>query len=80
MQSAVMAQKFGHVTIAPLQKYGSQPGSPAVPSSLGVHTPMLPRTLHASHALMQAVLQHTPSTQWPLEHSFPAPHAAPFAL
>jgi hypothetical protein len=29
---------------------------------------MLPEVLQASHAPPQAVLQHTPSTQWPLVH------------
>ena len=55
-----MAQKFGQVTIAPLQRYGSQPGSPGVPSSLGTHMPTLPITLQASQALMgQAVKADT---------------------
>jgi len=35
---------------------------------------------HALHVPVQAVSQHTPSTQLPLAHSGPAPHTVPFAF
>jgi hypothetical protein len=37
-------------------------------------------TLQASHWPLQPVAQHTPSTQIPLEHSFPAAHDAPLTF
>jgi hypothetical protein len=44
-----------------------------------VHVPTLPVTSHALHALVQAALQHTPSTQNPDEQSPPALHVAAIA-
>jgi hypothetical protein len=41
-----------------------------------VQVPALP-ALHASHWPSQAVLQHTPSTQWSLAHSLLREHVAP---
>jgi len=36
-------------------------------------------TSHASHWPPQAVLQHTPSLQWPLLHWFAPLHASPLS-
>jgi hypothetical protein len=48
-------------------------GAPAI----GVHVPTLPATSQASHWPAQAVLQQTPSAQWPEPHSRSAAQAAP---
>ncbi len=42
--------------------------------------PTLPGRLQASHEPLQAVLQHTPSTHWPLAHWLLAPQVAPGVL
>jgi len=65
-------QAPGQLTEEPSQTYAPHAGLPA---ESGVHVPTLPATLHASHALPQAVLQHTPSTQLPLPHWLLAVHA-----
>jgi hypothetical protein len=39
-----------------------------VPAATGPQVPTLPAMLQASQAPSQAVLQHTPSTHWPLPH------------
>jgi len=44
-----------------------------------VHVPTEPARLHAVHVPPHAVLQHTPSTQLPLEHSPAIEQAVPFA-
>ncbi len=44
-----------------------------------VHVPTVPARLHAAHVPPHAVLQHTPSTQLPLEHSPAIEQAVPFA-
>jgi hypothetical protein len=58
------------------------PQSPAgsVPDATGVHVPFIvppAATLHATHAVLHAVEQHTPSTHCPLAHWFAPIHAAP---
>jgi hypothetical protein len=50
------------------------------PESTGVQVPSLPETLQASHWPVHALLQHTPSTQWPLPHSASAAHVAASGL
>ena len=42
-----------------------------------VHVPRLVDTSHAWHWLLHAVLQQTPSTQFPDEHCVPAVHTVP---
>ena len=49
-----------------------------VPLPAGVHVPMLPTCAQVLQAPVQAVLQHTPSTQLPLAHTLPVVHAVPF--
>lgn len=39
------------------------------PLGTGEHVPMLPARLQAIHGPVQALLQHTPSTQFPVPHS-----------
>jgi hypothetical protein len=56
-----------------VQKRPSSHGSPA---AFGAHVP----PSHALHDPVQAVLQHTPSAQWPLAHSAFVEHASPFGL
>jgi hypothetical protein len=45
-----------------------------------VHVPFEPASAHETHAPVQAVSQHTPSTQWPKAHWLGAEalHASPF--
>ena len=45
-----------------------------------MQVPSAPARLQASQAAAQAVLQHTPSTQFPEAHSLPAPQVAPGAF
>jgi hypothetical protein len=45
-----------------------------------VQEPTDPAILHAWHVPPHAVLQQTPSTQFPLPHWFAAVHATPFAF
>lgn len=58
-------------------KPGVQAGAPGLPLGAAVQVPALPGRLHASHAPLQAVLQHVPSAQWPEAQSELAAHAAP---
>jgi hypothetical protein len=56
------------------------PRGSAAPFVALAHVPSLPpvsAALHALHALVQALSQHLPSTQNPLAHVPPVPHAAP---
>jgi hypothetical protein len=59
----------------PVPEHAGRParGAPAT----AMHDPTLPPTLHASHWPLHAVLQQTPSTQFPLPHSALPPHVAP---
>jgi hypothetical protein len=52
----------------------------SVPPATGAQVPRLPATSQASQAPVQAVAQHTPSTQRPPRHSASTPHAVPFAF
>jgi len=54
---------------------GARPptGSPVT----ALHRPSLPATLQASHCWVQGPSQHTPSTQLPVAHWFPAAHTVP---
>lgn len=53
-------------TQAPLQQ--TSPLPQALPLASVLQVPLLPVRLHAWQALSQAVLQQTPSTQWPELH------------
>ena len=57
-----------------LHRYGPQPGIPGVPARL-VHRPIEPGMLQALHDPTQALVQQTPSTQFPELHSEPAVQA-----
>jgi hypothetical protein len=61
-----------HVSVA-VQKSPSSQDSPAV---FGAQVP----PSHVKHDPVQAVLQQTPSAQWPLAHSALVEHASPFGL
>ncbi len=74
---AEFSQRVGQVLWPPLQTYGPQDGSPAVPTGVGTQEPALPARLHTSQALEQEDWQHTPSTQKPLAHSRLATQAVP---
>jgi hypothetical protein len=62
----------------------SQVASGSMPSRTTPHWPSAPETLFAARHVMQvpvqAVLQHTPSTQLPLLHSFSPAQATPFVF
>lgn len=50
-----------------------------LPADTGEHVPCMPTRLQDRQAPPQAVLQHTPSAQWPDAHSLsPIGHSAPF--
>jgi hypothetical protein len=65
---------------APLHMSGALqvPGS-VVPAGTVVQVPRLPATLQARQVPVQAVSQHTPSTQWLFTHWLSPPHATPSA-
>jgi hypothetical protein len=52
----------------------------SVPAAMGAQVPRCPATLHASHAPVQSVAQHTPSTQRPPRHSASTPQDTPLAF
>jgi hypothetical protein len=51
----------------------------AAPTARLVHAPTVPGKLQDLQAPPQALLQHTPSMQFPVAQSLPAAHTAPFA-
>ena len=54
--------------------------SGSVPATTGAQVPSgapVRALVHAEHVPPHALPQHTPSTQYPLAHSEPAPHADP---
>ena len=59
---------------------GQRPCGSARPPPMLVQVPGLPETLQAWQVGQLALPQQTPSTQLPLPHSCPAPHATPAAL
>jgi hypothetical protein len=61
-------QAVGQLADEPPHTYGAHEGEPVLPEATGPHVPTLPGRLQASQAPPQAVLQHTPSTHWPLPH------------
>jgi hypothetical protein len=68
--------------VPPPSQLESAPHSPSGSANCGMNpqVPLLPPVLAALHAWQlpeQALRQHTPSTQKPLRHSLPAPHATP---
>jgi len=56
------------------------PSCGSTPLGTNVQLPTEPGTSHALQVSLQAVAQHTPSTQWPPAQSAAHPHAAPFAF
>jgi len=68
----------GQLAEEPPHTYGAHAGLPALPTADGAQVPTLPAMLHASQAPPQAVLQHTPSTHWPLPHWLFAEQVMPF--
>jgi hypothetical protein len=50
-----------------------------LPSADGVQVPRLPGRLQSMHGWVQAVSQHTPSTQYPDWHLVPLPQSTPLA-
>ncbi len=72
MQFPSDEQVVGQLALEPLHRYGEQLGLPAEPPVTFAQVPSVDApaaTLHASHAPLQVVLQHTPSTQLPDAHS-----------
>ncbi len=51
-----------------------------LPEGTGLQVPTLPARLQASHAPVQAELQHTQSMHWLEPHSLAALQAAPWAF
>ena len=81
---ALARESAGHTALEPVQNSAGS-HTPAEPRHCTVegtmlHVPTLPGRLHASQAPpLQAVLQHTPSTQLPLRHwLFAVQATAPF--
>ena len=74
---ALLVQAVGQLAEVPPHTYGEQEGLPALPEARGLQVPTLPVRLQASQVPAQAELQHTPSTQLPLEHWLAAPQTAP---
>jgi hypothetical protein len=72
-QSGSPAQTLTQLADAPLHRYGAQLGLPCTPSAINVHEPVE----QESHAPEHAVLQHFPSAQKPVLHSFAPEHADP---
>ena len=71
--------EVGQLARLPVHSIGAHGGAPGLPLGEKVHVPSEPTTSHASQAAPQAVLQHTPSTHWLLEHWLAAVHAPPLA-
>jgi hypothetical protein len=74
-QSLLPLHEVGQATLEPLQANGKQVGEPAALAGRGEQVPGT--TLQASHAPVQAVSQHTPSTQLPVPHSSPLKQPTP---
>src|SRR5262245_42245166 len=53
------------------------PRGSLLPATIGVHLPSAEDSAQLRHAPVQAVSQHTPSTQWVERHSEFAEHARP---
>ena len=66
MHWASALQLTGQLAAEPLQTYGAHIGLPNEPAGTLVHIPTAPGRLQASQAPLQAVLQQTPSTHWPV--------------
>ena len=75
-----LVQVLGQLAEEPLQTKAPHEGEPALPATTGLHVPTLPATLQASHEPPQAVLQHTPSTHWPLPHWLVPVQVPPFVF
>lgn len=70
-------QVAGQVAEVPVQVNGAQLGLPADPAGTDVQLPFAPARLHAWQAPVQAVSQHTLSTQLPLTQALAPLQAAP---
>lgn len=73
MHTSSDVQLSGHSSEMPSQTNGEQLGPPTAPASRSWQTPVA----HAWQAPSHALLQHTPSTQWPFWHSSAAPQLSP---
>ncbi len=62
---------------APSQLLGPHPLSGSLPAGRLLQVPAFPGSAHETQAPTQAVLQHTPSTQFALAHWLALLHAAP---
>jgi hypothetical protein len=69
------AQVAPQLAEVPVHRYGPHAGLPALPATTREHVPSLPFTSQALQAPSQTLLQHTPSTHWPLPHWLLAVHA-----
>ena len=80
VEHCLRPQLAGQLAAAPLHTYGVHDGLPVAPAGALVQVPTPPSPpvrLQASQAPAQALLQHTPSTQLPLEHSTAAEQGVP---
>ena len=63
-----VVQEPGQLAVIPEHTYGEHVGAPAAPAPTMLQVPSAPVTSQRSHAPAHAVLQHSPSTQWPETH------------
>jgi hypothetical protein len=67
-----------HRPVKPQGGVGEQPPCGSISSAgIGLHMPARPATLHDRQLPHASDAQQTPSTQWPLSHSAPAPQSWP---
>jgi hypothetical protein len=67
----------GHAAPAPSHRYGAHDGLPGLAPGAGAQTPSIAAPsalLQISHAPLQELTQHTPSTHDPVLHSEPVVH------
>jgi hypothetical protein len=76
LQSTLLLHPPRHAP-CPLQLPAPQSPPGSLPRATGVHSPVLPGRLQASHVPEHARSQQTPSTQNPPLHSEPVLHASP---
>lgn len=77
---ASSVQEAGQAAPVPLQANDAQPGDPGWPAGSRVQAPSADApsaALHTSHPPAQALLQQTPSSQWPDAHCASPEQAAP---
>jgi hypothetical protein len=82
-QAPLPLQSCAFVTTPAEQVADAHSWSGSLPSTMLPHVPSAPAPFfaaeHAWQLVLHAVLQHTPSTQFPDEHWFAAVQATPFA-